>query len=279
LAVDAADQLGEGPCWVAAEGRLYWFDIKGRRLHWHAPETGEIGKVALPMRVSAAAPRQAGGLLLSTEHGLVCFDPRTLRLDLVRPIELPAGFRTNDGKVDPQGRFWWSSMDDNDGERPGEIFVTHPDGRTETVLAGVHIPNTISVTADGRTLYLADSKLGVIYACDTSDLTSRRVFARTPEGAAPDGSALDEAGYLWNAQWGAWRIVRYAPDGAIDRIVEVPVEQPTSCAFGGDDLATLFVTSAWDGLSKAARAAQPQAGGLFAFEPGVRGLALPTFNG
>jgi sugar lactone lactonase YvrE len=113
----------------------------------------------------------------------------------------------------------------------------------------------------------------------TGALSNKRVFAETRGAGAPDGSAVDVEGYLWNAQWGGWRIVRYAPDGAIDRIVEAPVEQPSSCAFGGADLATLYVTSAREGLSEAALAAQPQAGGLFAFRPGVTGLALPSFAG
>jgi sugar lactone lactonase YvrE len=114
----------------------------------------------------------------------------------------------------------------------------------------------------------------------TGALSNKREFANTRDtDGAPDGSAVDVDGYLWNAQWGAWRIVRYAPDGRIDRIVETPVEQPSSCAFGGPDLATLYVTSAREGLSEAALARQPQAGGLFAFDPGVRGLPLPAFAG
>ena len=95
----------------------------------------------------------------------------------------------------------------------------------------------------------------------------------------PDGSALDAEGFLWNAQWGAWRIVRYAPDGRVDRIVPMPVAQPSSCAFGGPQLTTLYVTSARERLSDAALAAQPLAGSLFAFEPGVSGLPLPSFAG
>src|SRR5690606_24328639 len=135
-----------------------------------------------PMRASAAAPRSVGGLLMSTEQGLARFDPLTLEVEVVQPVVLPPGFRTNDGRIDPQGRFWWSSMDDAGGARPGEVFVTHPDGRTERVMSGVHIANAISVTADGSILYLADSKHGVIYAYDASDLSRRREFARTPPG-------------------------------------------------------------------------------------------------
>lgn len=277
LAVPSNDVLGEGPCWAATEGRLYWFDIKGRRLNWLTPADGTVGHVGLRMRASAAAPRIVGGLMMASERGLATFDPASERVRMVQPMTFEPGFRTNDGKIDPLGRFWWSTMDDDGGERRGAIFVTTPDGRTEQVLDGIHIANTISVSADGATLYLADSRLKTIFAYDVADLSSRRVFAISE--AAPDGSAIDADGFLWNAEWGGARIVRYAPDGSIDRIVEAPVDQPTSCAFGGPELATLYVTSAREGLSEADLDRQPYAGGLFAFEPGVRGMPLPAFAG
>jgi L-arabinonolactonase len=142
----------------------------------------------------------------------------------------------------------------------------------------------VSCGPDGRTMYLADSKLRTLWtfpiAADGA-LGERRTFASLqgePAGTF-DGSALDADGFLWNAQWGAWRIVRYAPDGRIDRIVETPVQQPSSCAFGGTGLATLYITSARENLSDAALARQPQAGHLFALDPGVCGLPLPEFTG
>lgn len=276
---EVSDVLGEGPVWSAAEGRLYWFDIKGRRLHWHAPADGGETGIHLPMRASAAAPRMAGGLLLATEAGLAFCDPDSASVEVVRPMSFPEGFRTNDGKIDPQGRFWWSTMDDDGGKRPGALFRTDRDLTTTQILDGIHIANTVSVTADGRTLLLADSRLRTIFAYDTAHLYRRRVFARTEGDIAPDGSALDAEGCLWNAQWGGARLVRYAPDGSVDRIVAMPVSQPTSCAFGGADLKTLYVTSARDGLSNEKLAREPLAGSLFAFEPGVAGLSLPAFAG
>lgn len=277
--VNAADRLGEGPVWSQAEQRLYWFDIKGRRLSWYEPATQACGSFELPMRASAAVPRATGGLLAATENGLAMVDTRTGTLEVAHPFELGEGFRTNDGKVDLEGRFWWSTMDDDGGTRPGCVFRTHPDGRTEQMLSGIHIPNTVSFSPDGKWLYLADSKHQTLFVHDTADLSQVREFAHTRgQAATPDGSAVDAEGYLWNAQWGGWRIVRYDPDGEIDRIVEMPVEQPTSCAFGGPDLATLYVTSAWDELSDEARAGQPLAGGLFAIDVGVKGLPLPVFQ-
>jgi sugar lactone lactonase YvrE len=278
--VEAADRLGEGPLWVAAEARLYWFDIKGKRLAWYHPQTRVRGAFELPFRASAAAARTAGGLLIATEKGLVVFDAAAGTLEIVQDHEFEPGFRTNDGKIDPDGNFWWSTMDDDDGKRPGVVYRTDKTLKTQKMLGGIHIPNTVSFSPDGRRLYMVDSRLQTIFIHDTSDLAKVSVLADTRgQPASPDGSAVDAAGYLWNAQWGGGRVVRYAPNGAVDRIVELPVEQPTSCAFGGQDFTTLFVTSAWDGLSPEARARQPLAGGLFAFDAGVKGLPLPLFEG
>ncbi|MCR5876129.1 SMP-30/gluconolactonase/LRE family protein [Phenylobacterium sp. J426] len=282
--VNAADRLGEGPLWSAAERRLYWFDIKHPRLAWFEPATGDSGTFDLPMRASAAVPRAAGGLLMATEKGLAIVDPQAGTIAVTQPYELGAGFRTNDGKVDMQGRFWWSTMDDDGGKRPGSVFRTDRDGKTTRVLTGIHIPNTVSFSPDGSVLYMADSKLQTLFAHQTADLSQVREFAHTRgTNASPDGSAVDAEGHLWNAQWGGWRIVRYAPDGRVDRVVQVPVEQPTSCAFGGPDLGTLYITSAWDELSDEARAKQPLAGGLFAVDTltawGVKGLPLPVYEG
>jgi sugar lactone lactonase YvrE len=278
--VDAHDRLGEGPCWSPREGRLYWFDIKGRRLAWYEPKTDARGAFELPMRASAAAPRAKGGLVMATEKGLALCDPDAGTIEMIRPYALPQGFRTNDGKIDLEGNFWWSTMDDGGGKRPGSVFRTRPNFETEQMLSGIHIPNTISVSPDGATLYLADSKLQTLFAHETADLTRIRRFAHTAgEPGSPDGSAVDAFGYLWNAQWGGWKIVRYAPDGRVDMTIRMPVQQPSSCAFGGEDMTTLFVTSAWDELTDQQRAAQPIAGGLFAIETGVKGLALPLFEG
>jgi sugar lactone lactonase YvrE len=276
LVVETLDQLGEGPCWAAREGRLYWFDIKGRKLHWYDPESRGCGDWTLPWRASAAAPRASGGLLLATERGLAFFDTRTGETELRQPMDLGPGFRSNDGVLLGDGCFWWSSMDDAGGERPGVIFRTCPDGFTEPMIEGVHIANSLAMSPDGARLYFADSRKQTIWVCDTADVSRRQVFATVARGG-PDGSCVDADGFLWNAEWGAWRVVRYAPDGRIDRVVEAPVEQPSACMFGGPELATLYVTSAWEDLSDEARAAQPLAGSLFAFEPGVRGLPLPAF--
>ena len=281
--VESGDTLGEGPIWAPAEGRVYWFDIQGKRLNWHSPADGASGSHALPLRASVAAPHAAGGLVMVTEAGLGHFDTDAGRFELRQPMTFQPGFRTNDGKIDVAGRLWWSTMDDDNGVRPGALYRTDPDGRTHRVLDGLHIANTVSCSPDGRTMHLADSLLRTLWRfpiADDGSLGERVEFAHTRgEVGGPDGSAVDADGFVWNCRWGAWRIVRYAPDGSIDRIVSLPVENVTSCAFGGPDLTTLYVTSAREHLSPEALAAQPLAGSLFAFEPGVAGLPLPTFAG
>jgi sugar lactone lactonase YvrE len=223
LVVQASDKLGEGPAWSPVDKRLYWFDIKQRRLSSYEPATGARRVFELPVRASAAAPRRDGTLLVATERGLAFFDPRSGDFEIRQPMDLGEGFRSNDGVLLGDGCFWWSSMDDNGGERPGVIFRTCSDGFTEPMADGIHIPNSLAMSPDGRTVYLADSRKQTIWACDSADLSKREVFATTTLGG-PDGSCVDEEGYLWNAEWGAWRVVRYAPDGRIDRVVEVPVE-------------------------------------------------------
>lgn len=278
-AFEAQNTLGEGPIWNPATNWLHWFDIKQALLYWGDPNTGEMGSWRLPCRGSAAVARRRGGLLLATEQGLADFDPKTESFSIREPLRAEPGFRSNDGKIDVAGRFWWGTMDDDGGRRPGVLYRYDPDGTLEAQVDGLHIVNTVSCSPDGRTYYLADSKRGVIWAFDMDEagrLSNRRVFVETD---GPDGSAVDADGYLWNAQWGAWRIVRYAPDGSINRIVEVPVAQPSSCAFGGADLTTLFITTAREDLSNASLATQPWAGSVLAFEPGVRGLPLPSFAG
>ena len=276
--------LGEGPLWDQRAGRLYWFDIKGRRLHWFEPVSGAIEQRRLAVQVSAAALRSGGGMLAASERGLELLDPQSGALELIEAKESDLdGFRSNDGKIDVRGVFWWSVMDEDGGRRPGRVYRKAPGAPSRRVLEGIHIPNTISTTPDGRTLYLADSALGTLYAFrirDSGDLGERTVVATTAEGeGAPDGSAVDEEGCVWNAQWGGGRVVRYTSDGRIDRIVAMPVSQPSSCAFGGPEMRTLYVTSARDGLGDEALSREPEAGGLFAFEAGVRGMKLPLFAG
>lgn len=285
LAARRENILGEGVCWEPRRGRVYWVDIKAGRLEWIEPASGAEGAWTLNVRPSAIATFPDGRLLLGADAGVVVFDPETGAAEhkLVLEDDRPEN-RSNDGGVDRQGRFWLGTMDDGGSRMTGAVYRINPDWSVTRMIDGLGIPNTLQVSPDGRTLYLADSHAHRIWAYDldpeTGALGYRRIFADTTgTPASPDGSAVDVDGFVWNAQWGASRVVRYSPDGEIDRVIDMPVSQPTKCAFGGSDLEVLYITSARDGLSEAALESEPLAGSLFRFDPGVRGLAHTPFGG
>jgi sugar lactone lactonase YvrE len=271
--------LGEGPFWDPATQRLYWFDIRNRQLFALTPRDGQVRDWRLTNRASAGAPFADGsGLLISAEDGLWRFDPATgVRAQADAQPRFDAGFRSNDGKADQAGGFWWSTMDDDGGKRPGNVYRF--DGQAnQAMINGVHIANSLAFSPDGRTGYVSDSAIRTIWRFEfnpeNNTIGERHLFAEVPD-ASPDGAAMDAEGFLWVAMWGGGRVDRFGPDGRVERSLPMPVEQPSACAFGGADLDTLYVTSAWDGLSDQARTAQPQAGGLFAAKVDVRGLAIP----
>lgn len=285
LLVDSRDVLGEGPVWDAARGVLWWLDIKGRRLHRYDPETGERDETALPVLASSVAPRADGTLVMAAQEGLGVWNVDEGRFELREQVEPDRPWnRANDGNVDVHGRYWFGTMDDAIERSTGAIYRLDPDWTCTRILDGIGISNTLVCSPDGRILYVADTLEGLVRAYEmdpaTGELGPNRIFIDARgESWGPDGSATDSEGYVWNAQWGAGRVVRYAPDGRPDRVIEVPASQPSSCAFGGPDLQTLYITTARQDLSEAQLSDQPLAGGLFAVKPGVRGLPLPPFAG
>jgi sugar lactone lactonase YvrE len=277
--------LGEGACWSHGDARLYWVDIKSRTIEWVDPSTGADGIYDLDHTVTAIATRLHGGLLLATAAGFATFDPASGQVDLAHHPEpdLPWN-RSNDGHTDPTGRFWLGTMDDNETARSGAIYKLEPDWTCSRVKDGLGIPNTLACSPDGKTFYVAESKDQTLYAYEldlpSGALGRRRHFASVHgAGRTPDGSAVDAEGGLWNAEWGGGRVVRYAPDGTVDRTVPLPISQPTSCAFGGRNFSTLYVTSARIGLPPETLAREPLAGSVFSIETGIQGLALSPFGG
>lgn len=283
VVVEAEDTLGEGPVWDGATGALWWVDIKRSLLHSYRPSTGDVNRWVLPETPGALAVRHDGDLLLAVRSGFATFDPRTGLFCLVhRPEPERAGNRFNDGKCDPRGRFWAASMDDSEQERTGALYRYEADGSCTRALDGLGIPNTLAWTPDARTFYFAETMDRTIYAFDMDPMSgvieNRRIWAAVPEPAFPDGSAIDAEGCLWNAQWDGWRLCRYRPDGTLDRLMELPVQRPTSCAFGGPGLDVLFVTSARKGLNGEDLSAQPLAGSVFSIEVDVPGFEVPRFG-
>jgi sugar lactone lactonase YvrE len=221
---------------------------------------------------------------MATGKGFAFWDPGKKQFTfLTDPDPGVPGARFNDGKTDPQGRFWAGKMSDNP---ENSLFRLDPDQSVHRMESNVIVSNGLGWSPDHRVMYFTDSLARVIYAYDfdaeTGQIANRRVFASipdTPGEGLPDGLAVDEQGGVWSARWGGWKIVRYSPEGRIEDEIAMPVEFPTSCAFGGPDLNHLYITSAWVEVRPENRAEQGMAGDLFRIQVGVRGLPEPYFRG
>lgn len=280
---DVKATLGEGPVWVAAEQALYWVDIKGRKI-FRLGGNGELSEWDTPCRVGSLAPRAQGGFIGGTDEGLADIDLAAGRFDIfANPEQDRPGNRFNDGKVDRAGRFWAGSMDDEQRHASGALYRIDPDRRIARVDDDYRIANGPAFSPDGRTLYHNDTGRNVTYAFDLSDegeARNRRLFLRHDRsGGHPDGMTVDSEGCLWIAFWGGWCLRRFSPSGECLHTVKLPVEQPSSCAFGGPALDRLYVTSARESLSDDQLEMQPSAGGLFMLEARVTGLAEMAFAG
>jgi sugar lactone lactonase YvrE len=280
---DATDILGEGPVWCPRAQALWWVDIQAPAVRRWQAATGAVRSWTMPEPVGSLALR-GGGLLVALKRGLAFLDTDTGALTPAAPPHgEDADMRFNDGRCDRQGRFWAGTMGEANPTPRGHLYRLDPATGVAAVLHGIAIPNGLCWSPDGRTMYFADSPtrtiLAFAYDPATGALGERRVFARVAPPGIPDGAIVDAEGYMWSAEYGGGRITRYAPDGRVDRRLALPVSQPTCCAFGGPDLSTLFVTCARAGLSAATLAAEPLAGAVLAYEPGVRGLPEPCYAG
>jgi L-arabinonolactonase len=282
--VAARDTLGEVPVWDVEEQSIWWVDIEGRRLHRHHPDTGTTEHWSFEQRIGSFALRRKGGLVCAFERGFAFFDPPTGRIDWIARPDSDPGNRFNDGKCDRNGRFWAGTMDDGLTRPSGALYRLDPDLTVHVMETGICISNALAWNPDDTRFYFCDTPerhLRVYdYDAPSGTISNRRVFADLGEDPGnPDGGTVDAEGCVWNAQWDGWRLVRYAPDGRVDRVVPLPVQKPTSVMFGGRNLRTLYVTSAiWD-LAGEALARQPMAGSLLALDPGVAGLAETRFAG
>lgn len=283
VAARGADRLGECPLWDERERMLWWVDSRWPALKRFDPATGAVMMQVLPEVVGSIAFRERGGLLAATQSGLHVLDGSGGALEPKANPEahLPEN-RFNDGRCDRAGRFWAGTMCDARRDPTGSLYRFDADFACTKLRNAIIIPNGLAFSPDNRTMYFADTNRHTIWAWDydlaSGAATHERVFADTGEGR-PDGSCVDADGGLWNAHYGGGRLVRYAPTGKVDRVVEVPVANPTCCAFGGDDLGTLYVTTATQRLSPEDLAQQPLAGSLLAMRPGVKGLPEGRFAG
>ena len=282
--VDCKNVLGEGALWCPREQLLWWIDIADPALWRFEPGSGRIERWPLPKPPGSFALRKNGGFLFAFRNGLATLDQPGGELDWREIPGLALGDeRFNDGKADRAGRFWTGTLDRKLGSAIGRLYRVEPDLRVTAMDRGFTISNGIGWSPDDRTMYFTDTPSRRIYRYDfdaaSGQIANRRVFVEAEPGhGGPDGMTVDAEGCVWSAQFDRWCLNRYAPDGRLERSVRLPVARPTSCMFGGPGLATLYVTSARMDLGADALAAQPQAGGVFALDPGVRGLPEPRFG-
>ena len=284
--IPAGAQLGECPVWDGREDRLYWVDIDGAAVHRFDPSTGRDEQRPLPGRPgSLALTGSVGRLLVAMEHEAVWLEWDSGKATTWMALE-PAreGVRLNDGRCDPAGRFWVGSMFVPTSARrfDGMLHRVDADGGLVTMRTEIGVANGLAFSPDGRTMYFADTVRDTVWSFDydpaTGTPSNEQVFLDFADlPGRPDGGCVDEEGCYWIACVYGWAVARITPAGAVDRVIELPVEKPTMPAFGGHDLRTLYVTSIGLRNGDQPTPGQTNPGGVFAVAPGVAGIPEPHF--
>jgi len=289
LLADSRNIVGESPLWHPEEGSIYWTDVNGFTIQRYVLRSGEkatwwFGEPVCALSLTTDPAR----LLVALGSRVIVWRPSTdERTDFASPEPKWPNNRLNDGATDANGVFWVGSMRNNvgpDGQdvevsgNCGSLYRVMPDGHVSAWDTGFGIVNTLAWSPDRSTFYCGCSRGNIIYAYDyhaaNSSISNRRTFVAGIEPGLPDGSAMDEEGYLWNCRFFGACILRFSPSGKLDRVVEMPVSNVTNCAFGGPSLDRLFVTTA----SLFARDGEDYGGGLFEIPVKVRGLPTERFR-
>lgn len=282
--IPCANTLGEGVQWNADDGSFWWTDIPAARLYSYQLASQQLRHWQLPEPLACFAfAKQDSRLLAAFASGVAWYNLHTGEREwLAKPEAHLPGNRSNDGRCDRQGRFWWGTIVERDDGQCASLYSLAHTGQVVCHLRDLRIANALCWSPDSRKLYHADSPSHSIRVYDfdaaTGTLANGRLFAQTELGIEPDGACVDAEGYVWNAQWGAARVRRYTSAGAVALDLALPVSQPTCVAFGGDSLSLLAITSARAGLSDAQLAQQPEAGSLFIYATPYLGLAEPRFG-
>ncbi|WP_036746213.1 SMP-30/gluconolactonase/LRE family protein [Paenibacillus sp. UNC451MF] len=284
VALKRSTLLGEGAVWDAVASLLYWIDILGHKVFIFNPVTGMNREIDVGQPVGAVVPRASGGLLLAMKDGFFALDTK---LELLTPLFNPESHlganRFNDGKCDPGGRFWAGTMT-NDSGPGGALYRLDTDMSVTQVLTGITCSNGITWSPDKKNMYYIDSPTREVWSFDydeaSANISGHRTAVTIPKAeGVPDGMTIDEEGMIWVAHWGGGIVSRWNPHSG-DRLdtVHVPVTHVTSCAFGGTNLDTLYITTASVELNESERAKHPLAGSLFQIETKTRGIPAFSFR-
>lgn len=285
LVIDSKSTLGEGSLWNYRTGELMWVDIKGEILNFYNPNTGLNKEMFTGQMVGTVVPTESGKVLVALKDGIYLFDPETGSKKLmVDPEADKPDNRFNDGKCDPSGRFWAGTMSLNDQPQAGALYRLDPDGTIHKMIDRVGTSNGIVWSSDKTKMYYIDTPTAKVMAYDyddaTGEISNPKVAVQIPNGIGyPDGMTIDENDHLWVALWGGSAVVNFDPEtGELIRKIEVPAKNVTSCAFGDNDLETLYITTARENTSDKDLERFPHAGGVFKIRPGVKGVSAFYFN-
>jgi sugar lactone lactonase YvrE len=276
-------ELGEGPIWNARDRALWFVDIKNKKVHRYDPDSRDHRTWDAPEYVCFLFPATRGGFVAGLKSGLFSFDPESGGFDRIASVESDKpDNRLNDGAADPAGRLWFGTMDNNEKDKSGAFYRFSEGSVTSTGIGDMVVTNGPAVSPDGRTLYLVDTFRRRIEQAEIrgdGSLGERRPFVTIEQGAGfPDGPTVDSEGAVWIGLYSGWAARRYAPSGELIATVKFPAANVTKLAFGGDDLRTVFATTARQGLSDEEKQKQPLAGHLFQFECDVAGVACPLVH-
>lgn len=285
------NKLGEGPLWSEEQEVLYWVDIENDCYCRFDPISDHSEIIQTGVAVGVLAERERGGLVLATKKGFAFWDEtsKTLRYG-AQPFGEDPRLRFNDGAVDCRGRFWAGSKVEDGQEHPdnGTLYRLDPDGSVHVMLTNIGVPNGIGWSPDNTIMYFADSPRQIITAYDfdaeNGTITQPRPFVLTGDeegglGLAgfPDGLCVDSDGYVWSAFWDGGKVIRFAPDGTIERTIDMPVARPTACTFGGAGLNELYITSA--AVDDVLKQQYPLSGDLFRVRTDIKGQPKYKFAG
>jgi sugar lactone lactonase YvrE len=286
LVLDAKTMLGEGSIWQPKENKLYWIDIEGKTLHIYDPRSKEDKVFPVGARIGTVVPAGNGSALLALQNGIYQIDTKTGKLTfLTNPLPDTVNLRFNDGKCDPSGRFWVGTLALDSRRRGAVLYRFDRDKNIHLMLDSVSISNGIVWTADKKTMYYNDTPTLTIQAFDYDDKTgaisNRRVVVKIPKGVgAPDGMTIDSENNLWVALWGGGMVGKFNPlTGELMQKVKVPAPNVSSCAFGGKNLETLYITTARAWVKEDKLKEFPLSGGLFSVKPGVHGVPAEFYKG